>query len=288
MLLTALTGLARTIPLGLGYRLADLATPLHRALCPARRRAVEGNLLALTGDPRLSRTLSFQVFRNYGRFLFEFLRGPDVPELPFRFHERERFDAAISRGRGVILPILHTGNWEIAGARLAREGFRVHAVAGVQLRPAWTEELRRRREAGGIRILPPSMASWRSIPRILARNGVLALPVDGNVFERGQRVAMAGHRVELPVGPARLAASSGAALLPAYSVRHADGTLSAEFLGEIRPTDRSPEALRDATAELAARFARVLTAHAGQWMIFRPFFEPRPRSGAGVPREVCA
>jgi KDO2-lipid IV(A) lauroyltransferase len=174
----------------------------------------------------------------------------------------------------VILTILHTGNWEVAGARLARAGLRIHAVAGTQLRRQWTEELRRRQEACGIRILPPGRASWREMPRILARNEILALLVDGNLFRRGTWVDLGRHRVEFPSGPAHLAASTGAALLPVFSLRLKSGGLSAEFLEEIRLQGADRDAIRDATRLLAGCFTRGLRAHPEQWMIFRPFFAP--------------
>ena len=47
MLLAALTGMARALPLDVGYRLAELLPDGHRALRPERRRAVEGNLRAI-------------------------------------------------------------------------------------------------------------------------------------------------------------------------------------------------------------------------------------------------
>jgi KDO2-lipid IV(A) lauroyltransferase len=273
LLLAALTGMARTVPLDVGYRLAELLSDGHRVLHPGRRRAVEGNLRVLVGD-RDVKGLVGEVFRNYGRFLFEFIRGPELPELDYVLENREVLDRARARGRGVVLAVVHTGNWEIGGARLAASGVRVHAVAGTQLREAWTDELRRRQERIGVRILPPTGTAFREMPRILARNEVVALLIDGNLFRRGIPVPLCGHEVELPAGPARLAARTGAALVPAFSVRSPHG-LRARFLDEVPVRDARPEAIRRATTELADRLGERLVEHPEQWMIFRRVIEAR-------------
>jgi len=272
LLLAAVTGMARVVPLEVGYRVADLLSDAHRMLSPRRRAAVEGNLRAIVGRRDVA-GLASEVFRNYGRFLFEFLRGPEVPELGFEIEGREIFDRARARGRGVVLAIVHTGNWNLAGARLAAAGgTRLHAVAGTQLLKAWTRELRSRQERIGVSIVPADAAGFRAMPKALARNEVVVLLVDGNVFRRGVQVPFCGHRVEMPVGPARLAARTGAALLPGFCVRSPEG-LRGTFLPEVAVTGGSPYSVRRATEELADRLGERLAAHPEQWMMFRRFFD---------------
>ncbi len=275
MLLSIVTRMARALPLRSGYRLADTVSTVHRLLFPARRRAVRGNLQVVAADRDPDR-LAASVFRHYGRTLYEFLRGPDVPEIQVRFEGRELLEQALERKRGVVFALIHTGNWEIAGARLARSGIRLNAVAGVQLTRAWTEELRRRQHESGIRILPPGPAAYRGLRARLADNEAVALLFDGNLFRRGVEVPFCGRSVPLPVGPAKLAARSGAALMPAYCVRKPDGSLCVRFLPEVVvPSPARPD-LRRATEELADRLGAAVRAHADQWLIFRSFFEERP------------
>ena len=274
MLLTAFTGVARAVPLELGYRVADLLSDGHRRLSLHRRRAVERNLQALRQNPKNPPEIVESVFRNYGRFVFELLRGPDVEGVTCAFQGRERLERALSRGRGVVLAAPHTGNWEIPASRLAAQGCRIHAVAGTQLTGRWTPELRRRQERAGIRILPPSFSSWRRLPRLLARNDVVCLLVDGDLYRNGTTVRFCERPVPFPTGPARLAARTGAALLPAFALRGMDGTLTARFLEEIPVEGEGKPAIRTATQALATELERVIRAHPEQWMIFRSFFPP--------------
>jgi KDO2-lipid IV(A) lauroyltransferase len=265
LLLAAVTGVCRTLPLATGYRLADLASRIHFGCCPARRRAVEENLRLLLGRP--ARPHVPAVFRNYGRFVFEWLRGPEG--VPCGFRGWERLEAALARGRGVVLALPHTGNFEIAGSSAARSaGLSIHAVAGIQLRERWTEELRRRQAEVGLPILPAGFASWRRLPGLLAANGVVALLVDGDLFEGGLVVDAFGAQAAFPRGPAKLCARTGAALLPAYALRHPDGTHEARFLEEVPVAALGVDG---ATNRLAETLAGVLREHPDQWMIFRPF-----------------
>lgn len=281
MLLSAVTAVARAVPLDTGYRIADWISEGHRLLCPARRSAVRGNLEVLLDGTGAADRVTGEVFRNYGRFLFEFLRGPDVREIPHEFERWEILEAALAPGRGVILAVIHTGNWEITGARLARRGVPVHAVAGIQLRRPWTRELGRRQEAAGIRILPPALSSWRDMPRLLARNEALALLVDGDVHRRALDVPLCGRAVRLPSGPARLAARTGAALLPMFCRRNEDGTLAARFLEPVPVRDATEAGIREATVDMARQLEKVLQELAGQWLIFRRFFgAPAPETGS--------
>ena len=265
LLLAAVTGVCRTLPLATGYRLADLASRIHLGCCPARRRAVEENLRLLLGGPALRHVPA--VFRNYGRFVFEWLRGPEGVACHFRGWER--LEAARARGRGVILAVPHTGNFEIAGSSAARDaGLPIHAVAGIQLRERWTNELRRRQAEVGLPILPPGFASWRRLPGLLAANEVVALLVDGDLFRGGLVVDAFGAKTAFPRGPAKLCERTGAALLPAYALRRPDGAHEARFLEEIPVASLGVDG---ATTRLAETLAEVLREHPEQWMIFRPF-----------------
>ena len=273
LLLAAVTGVCRTLPLETGYRLADLASRIHFRLSPGRRRAVEENLRVLLGEPAARFVPG--VFKSHGRFVFELLRGPEREER-CRFEGWEQFEEARARGRGVVLAVPHTGNFEVCGSAVARSGRPIHAVAGIQLTRRWTPELRRRQERAGLPILPPNVASWRRLPRLLADGGSVALLVDGDLFQGGLVVDAFGAPAPFPLGPAKLCARTGAALVPAYALRMPDGTHVARFLPEI-PVSKG--AVAAATEQLARVLAGVLREHPDQWMIFRPFFPP---AGEGV------
>ncbi|MCA9753676.1 MAG: lysophospholipid acyltransferase family protein [Gemmatimonadetes bacterium] len=291
MLLPAIQGLARALPLSIGYRIADLSADLHRTCARNRRAALAENLRILTGgpDPAAER----RAFRHYSRFVFELLRGPDVPEAGFRFEGLERLEAARAAGRGAILAVPHTGNWLIGGARLARLGHPVVAVAGVQLASAWTDRIRAQQRAQGIEIVSSGVAGGRALRRALAANSVVALLADGDVYRGGHPVDFAGRRVILPEGPARLAQRTGAPLFPAFAFRLADGSFRCEIRPEI-PVRAGEEGVRNATAEIGRTLETILSEDPAQWLLFRRFFAPTAhetaaaRTGGAAPSRGAA
>ncbi|MEZ5066638.1 MAG: lysophospholipid acyltransferase family protein [bacterium] len=271
LLLPAIQGLARALPLSIGYRIADLSADLHRTCARDRRAALAENLRILTGEP--DPDAERRAFRHYSRFVFEFLRGPDVPEAEFRFEGLDRLEAARAAGRGAILAVPHAGNWLIGGARLARLGHPVVAVAGVQLVSAWTDRIRAQQRAQGIEIVSSGVAGGRALRRALAANSVVALLADGDVYRGGHPVAFAGHRVILPEGPARLAQRTGAPLFPAFAFRLPDGSFRCEIRSEI-PVPEGEAGIRAATAEIGRTLETILSVDPAQWLLFRRFFAP--------------
>jgi lauroyl/myristoyl acyltransferase len=73
-----LTSLTATLPLWLGYFLADLVAELHFRLFPSRRHAALTNLAVML--PRSSRRDRLRIvrrmMRSYNRMLFEFFAPP--------------------------------------------------------------------------------------------------------------------------------------------------------------------------------------------------------------------
>src|SRR5262245_44607794 len=99
-----LTGLTATLPLWLGYLVADTLAELHFRLFPSRRHAALANLAVML--PRSSRrdrmAIVRRMMRSYNRMLFEFFRLPHMSrgELLSRVEVRGRqhLENAVQRG----------------------------------------------------------------------------------------------------------------------------------------------------------------------------------------------
>lgn len=268
--LALLTGLAHALPLREGSAFAANLSLAHGKIAPRRREMVRRNLAAFQQSVREKD--ADEVFKNYGRFFFEFLRGPENPDIHFEALNLELLDRALARGRGVVLALPHTGNWEIAGARLAMLGHHVTSVAGVQLREEWMAEIRRRRAKAGIHIVSLSREGIRAMEATLRDNGVVALHIDGDLFRKGVPVRIGGRTVEFPSGPAKLAARCGSALLFGYCTRVADGFQRGRVVKEIALSDASTQSVHRATAELACAFEEAVGERPLEWLMFRDFF----------------
>ena len=158
--------------------------------------------------------------RSYARYWREAFRLPamDHEALVRRpvVEGQEHLDAALATGRGAIVALTHSGNWDVAGLWLVAHSGRFTTVAE-RLRP---ESLYRRfvdyRESLGMEILPMSggESPVRGLVRALREGRVVCLVADRDLSAHGVPVTFFGAPASMPPGPAALAASTGAALLP--------------------------------------------------------------------------
>jgi KDO2-lipid IV(A) lauroyltransferase len=289
-----LTALASSLPLWLGYLIADALTEAHVRLFPARRHAALVNLaVILPGATRRERlAIVRDMMRSYNRMMFEFLRLPHLGRRELldsvEVVGREHLDLAVARRRGVVITCTHIGNWELAAVVLAHWGHTLHAVAGVQLSRWLTPAVRETRAELALNTVAPE-DGFRKLLRALEHNDLVALMVDGDIFAQGQRVDLFGRELEFPSGPGVLAQRTGALVICGYCERLAPGRFRIVM---EKPLD--PAAFAD-TAALVNAVARTserhIREHLDQWCIFRPLWEehPEPRSEpAGAVRRVEA
>jgi KDO2-lipid IV(A) lauroyltransferase len=159
--------------------------------------------------------------RSYARYWREAFRLPVIGPTTIRertdFRGADILDAGIASGRGVVCALPHMGNWDAAGVWLVDHGARFTTVVE-RLRP---ESLFRRfleyREGLGMEVIPLTGGA-RPPSDVLAerlRAGrVVCLLGDRDLTKRGVDVRFFGETARMPAGPALLAATTGAALLP--------------------------------------------------------------------------
>jgi KDO2-lipid IV(A) lauroyltransferase len=232
------------------------------------------------------------MMRSYNRMMFEFFRLPHLTrdELlgAVEVRGREYLEEAAARGRGVILCCTHIGNWELAAVVLAHWGYTLTAVAGVQLNRWLTPAVRETRAELAIHTVAPE-DGFRKLLRALERNEMLALMVDGDIYNHGIPVEMFGRETRFPAGPGVLAQRTGALIISGYCERVRPGRFRVMIEPPLDPaTFASTAALHAAIAELGEKHIR---AHLDQWCIFRPLWEPTPSEAAesaGEARSVRA
>jgi len=166
------------------------------------------------------RELSRAGMRSYFRYWCDAFRLPSWSRERIlgthRTEGEEHLIAAKAAGRGAVLPLAHSGNWDHAGAWLAITHGRLVTVAE-RLRP---ESLYRRflsyRNSIGIEILPLGEPTiLRDLLRALQENAFVPLLSDRDLSHNGVEVTLFGEVTKIPPGPAVLALLSGSPLLPA-------------------------------------------------------------------------
>src|SRR6201997_2114352 len=138
----------------------------------------------------------------------------------------EHLDAALAAGRGAVMALPHSGNWDMAGVWLAQTYGRFTTVAE-RLKP---DSLYRRfiqyREGLGFEVLPLSGGKrppFEVLCERLRATGGVCLMAERDLPRPGISVAFFGEPTRMPAGPAKLAIQTGAALLPVHCWFEDDG-----------------------------------------------------------------
>jgi lauroyl/myristoyl acyltransferase len=285
---------ARSLPVGVAYGVADLAGRAWYRLAPDRRELVTETMRRIavaTGRPGSGAALRRMVkdsFINHARYWLEFLRAPHYAESELRqivhVEDWERWEPLLRAGPVVAVP--HLGNFEPYGHYVAAAGLRGVAPVEETEPPELFEFLMARRAAGrgGVQIVPLQHA-FRPMLAALRRNDFVALVADRDLSGDGVPVTMFGHATTIPAGPATLALRTGKPLLMARVVR--TGPERFRVRAELVEAPRSGHADADVvalTTALAASFERAIAEAPEQWWAaFQPFWTDQRERAAGAP-----
>ena len=284
LLLRSAFSVVPTLPQSVLAFLARATASIEYAFAVGRRRAVVSNLeqIARCGHPSLARGWQLDqaarsIFASYHRLLWEYLAQESLDaatlDARFRLHGMEVAYGALSRGRGAVICAPHVGNWELSGIALARLGFLVHVVTGVQFHRRWTAAAREMKARQRILVTTPE-DGYAPLLATLRGGGVVVLLTDGDVFVRSHGARFFGRIVPFPAGPALLARRARAPILHAHAQRDPCGRHIVSFDGiELSdPTLSLHEDVQRLTRRVAEAQERIIAAHVDQWCIFRPVF----------------
>jgi lauroyl/myristoyl acyltransferase len=190
-------------------------------------------------------------------------------EINKTFLGHDNIKAGIAAGRGVVLPLPHSGNWDMAGVWLVQTHGTFTTVAE-RLQP---ESLYRRfidyRESLGFEVLPLSggkRAPFEVLCERLRDNRLVCLMAERDLTRTGVQVDFFGEPTRMPAGPAKLAIATGAALCPVHSWYEDNG-----WPIEVHPPlDCTSGDVGVITQALADRFATNIAAHPADWHMLQP------------------
>ena len=183
----------------------------------------------------------------------------------------EHLNDALAAGRGVVVALPHSGNWDMAGLWFVGH----HGAFSTVVERLAPEALYQRfvdyRASLGFDIVPLTGAGSPT-PRLLRQlraGGVVCLLADRDLTGAGMAVEFFGAAARMPLGPARLAAATGATLLVAGCWFTPDGW-GIRFHPPVPVPDRS--AVPQATQTVAGYFATDIAAHPQDWHMLQPLW----------------
>lgn len=266
-------------PRAVADRLCQIYAGLFRLTLPRLRRVAEHNLsfaLPQTGKEERKRIVD-GVYRSIGRLLVAFARFPEIEknnvEQWIRYQGFEHFTAALARGKGVLFATAHLGNWEIsafAHALLARP---MQVVIRPLDNPLIDRFVENRRASSGNTLIGKREFA-RPILKALKDNEAVGILVDQNAgADTGVFVPFFGIPACVNVTFAKLAARSGAAVIPGFAVwNETEHRYVLRFYPEVPITG---DAALD-TAAIQESIERAIREYPDQWLWIHRRWKTRP------------
>ena len=212
---------------------------------------------------------------SYARYWREAFRLPSMdlealgPQIDHCLIGREHMDAGLAAGRGVVLALPHSGNWDLAGVWMVQH-YGTFTTVAERLKP---ESLYRRfiayRETLGMEVIPHAGGDrppFEVLAERLRANRFVCLMADRDLTRTGVRVDFFGEPTRMPAGPARLAIETGAALLPVHCWNPKN-----DWRIDVSPRlDTASGDVGAVTQALADHFAAGIAAHPADWHMLQP------------------
>jgi len=228
-----------------------------------------------------------EMFTSYGRYWAEvFWYRPRRASRILRSIEVVNLDAVVAAhdaGRGLVLGVVHAGNWDVAGLVARDLGLRLLAVAEELPNRRIADWFVQTRQALGIEVLLTGGGAETTarLLRHLRSGGAVALLSDRDVVGNGVPVTFFGEETRLPAGAAALADRTGAALFPVAPF-FAPGSGYRMVVRPELPLPDLPDRrarVQAGTQALAGEMETLIRSAPGQWHLFQPNWPSDPGWG---------
>jgi lauroyl/myristoyl acyltransferase len=168
-------------------------------------------------------------------------------------------------GRGVVIALPHSGNWDHAGAYFCQQGIPLVTVAEI-LKP---EKLFKKfliyREKMGFEVLGLDSRAFVTLIKRAREKRLIALVSDRDLSDSGIEVNFFGHTAKMPAGPAVLAIREGLPLVVAH-VTYSQNGIHIDFSQVDLPKEGDEESrIKETVQRSADIFARGIAGKPEDW-----------------------
>jgi lauroyl/myristoyl acyltransferase len=246
----------------------------HRAAVLRNQRQVRGP----SGWLR-ERWNAYRVFAECARSMTESLEqwGPRPPRIALEVPDQEVFRAALSEGRGLVIPTAHFGGWEVGARFLSDLGRPVNLVTAHEPNPTARDFIHRLRSRHGVNVIYSDRSVFAGLPvlQALRRNEVIGMQIDPWGRPQGaQAIDFCGRPTRFQVGPFAIARVARAPLIPVFAVR--TGLRHYEMRTPGRYDPRTPVDSAAAFTATVRAFERLVRECPAQWLMFEDVWREPP------------
>jgi KDO2-lipid IV(A) lauroyltransferase len=258
------------------FRLSDGLAKVGFYLFSGFRARSIANIRIALGDrlgAREIHSIARQSLRNFMRACVEIAvaveSSDDKIKADIPVVGRKHLDAALAKGKGVLLLSAHLGNFFLVGCRIAVDGLPAFVLVNqprdgrfAELMDEYRLEVRQKTIHAR-----PRPRALRELTEVLRRNQVAVVIADEYRRGSGIEVPLFGKTVIARRGPVSLALRTGAAVVPACMLRQANDTLRLviEPELELERDQRNAEAIRENTIRITRWLERTVRSYPEQW-----------------------
>ncbi|CAN2203653.1 HtrB Lauroyl/myristoyl acyltransferase [Candidatus Nanopelagicaceae bacterium] len=158
----------------------------------------------------------------------------------------------MNEGKGVIIALPHSGNWDHAGAYFCQEGIPLVTVAEILKPEKLFIKFLRYREEMGFEVLGLDARAFVTLIKRAREKRLIALVADRDLSSSGIPVTFFGRTAKMPAGPAVLAIKEGLPLVVAH-VSYTEKGIHIDFHAIDVPAQGGEEARIAATVQNVAK-----------------------------------
>ena len=273
-LLRVLFFMLRLVPRRVGLFLAKgLGEAAFKYMGKYRDIALANLDAALGPDEKRNTRIAREVFRNLARNGVEWLKmmsisKKDLLSLVAEIEGLDRLEKALQEGKGVIVVASHFGNWELMPIYLRAMGYKGAVIARRIYFDRYDKLICSLRNKFGPIVIYRD-ESPKKILKVLRGNGIMGILADQDIRDvENVFISFFGMPAATPVAPVKLAFASGAALMPWFMLRRADGRYKL-IIEEAIPVAQGPdkdEDVRRYTQAWTDVLERYIRQYPEQWV----------------------
>jgi KDO2-lipid IV(A) lauroyltransferase len=217
------------------------------------------------------------VFLSIARLLAAFARLPrltpqNISSL-IRYDGLENFQAALARGRGVLVATAHLGNWELSAFAHAWMTAPMNIVVRPLDNPRIDTLVERYRALSGNRIIEKKDAA-RGILKVLKSGDAVGVLIDQNTtLDQGVFIDFFGMKACAGTAFAKLAHHSGAAVVPGFALWSAD---EQRYILRFYPEIPMAGDVAEDTQRIHSQLESVIRQYPDQWLWIHRRWKTRP------------
>jgi len=268
------------LPKRLTYLFASILGAVAFRALPSLRRTVTGNISRVLRpadyNDKLDKTVRGVLtctFRNYIDLLTLPHQSRDQIISSINVTGLHYLDAAMSKGKGAILYTAHLGCFDAALQALTAYPTQITVVVEPINPPLLLDYVTRIREFFGLNMLPAVRGALRKIIKLLRNGEVLLFALDKDTAGARVQSHFFGQKTSMPAEAVKIAMRTGAAIVPVFNNRRADGKYNLYIEPELDMIRNGNDSLAQNMERIARVMEKYISRFPEQWAVLEPIWD---------------